>query len=182
MEAIRSYLPLQLFESGQLLYLASACQGGLILHYPHHAEFAGAGAAVGGCFDLKCKSVYTVGEVQLAAPMTYQERQQAFVKRIRYTRQLQKITYIKVPLQRAYLIVQQLNLWLPKQEVMTIPEPSLAQLVGVLPKTVVLARRRYLLEHANEMFSEEEPTLLQGLHTRSRAEQRETVVIPAIHR
>jgi hypothetical protein len=168
MGAIQSVLPLQLFESGQLLCLPKSCRGGLILQHPHHAEFVGAGAAVGGYFDIKCKSVYTIGDVKLESPTQFQDRQRALANRIRYMRQLQKITYLKIPLQRAYLLIRQLHVWLPGEEVIIIPELLLAQLVGVLPKTIAIARRKYILEHGSELFPEEQsPKLMQGLNNKA---------------
>lgn len=147
MGEINTFLPLQLFNSGQLLRIPSNCSGGLILQLTHHAEFVGAGAAVGSSFDIKCVSVYTVGDVQLDVPATFAERKQAYHKRIGYMQRQQKITAMRAPLQRAYLIIRQLCLLLDVDQVRTIPDDLLAQLVGVFPKTIALAWLKYLQDH-----------------------------------
>lgn len=143
MSHICSFLPLQLFESGQLLCLESDDRAGLILQLPHYAVFVGVGAAVGGSFDVKCVSVYTLGDVKFRAPDMRSERQQAYQKRMEYIKKQQKITYLLAPLQRAYLMIRQLSLWLHPAEVLEIPDELISQLAGVLPKTVAMARQQF---------------------------------------
>jgi hypothetical protein len=144
MNTANTSVPLQPFVSGQLLYLPTHCQSGLILQYRHYAGFAGAGAAVGGYLDVKCMSVYTIGDVRFEMPETYQQRQQSLQRRIAYSQTLCKIAAVHAPLQRAYLIVRQLCLWLELQDVKAIPHELLAQLVGVLPKSIDVGWQQYL--------------------------------------
>ncbi len=143
MSNICSFLPLQFFESGQLLCLESDDCAGLILQLPHYAVFAGIGAAVGGNFDIKCVSVYTIGDVRFRAPNTRAERQQAYQKRMDYIKKQKKITYLLAPLQRAYLMIRQLSFWLHPEEALEIPDELIGQLAGVLPKTVAMARQQF---------------------------------------
>ncbi|MBD2459508.1 hypothetical protein H6G89_00485 [Oscillatoria sp. FACHB-1407] len=137
-------VPLHPFVSGQLLYLPPDCQSGVILQYRHYAGFAGAGAAVGGCLDVKSLSVYTIGNVRFEMPETYQQRQRAFQRRIAYAQALCKIAAVHSSLQRAYLIVRQLCLWLDPQDAKAIPHELLCQLVGVLPRSIDAGWQQYL--------------------------------------
>jgi hypothetical protein len=148
MHTANASVPLQPLVSGQLLCLPTDCQAGLILQYRHYAGFAGVGAAVGGCLDVKSLSVYTIGDVRFEVPETYQKRQQAFQRRIAYAQTLCKIAAVHAPLQRAYLIVRQLCLWLDPKDVKAIPHELLSQLVGVLPKSIEAGWQQYL-QHYN---------------------------------
>lgn len=143
MNHICSFLPLQFFESGQLLCLESNDRAGLILQLPHYAQFIGVGAAVGGSFDIKCVSIYTIGDVGFQVPLTCPERQQAYQKRLDYMKKQQKITYLLAPMQRAYLMIRQLSLWLHPEEALAIPDELISQLAGVLPETVLMARQQF---------------------------------------
>jgi hypothetical protein len=137
-----SRLPLDLFKSGQLLVLKSNCRGGLIIQKPFHADFVGPGAAVGGSFDIQCTSVYIVGEVEFDVPASYEERQQAFQTRIAYIQKLEEILSVSSSIHRACLMIQQLSLWLGVSHVRKIPLELIAQLGGVLPKSVSVAWQR----------------------------------------
>lgn len=143
MRSINSALPLQQLGSGQLLCVVPNFQVGLILQQPHYAEFVGVGAIVGGSFDIKCKSIYAIGKVDFSVPITYRERQRAFQLRMNYMKQQQAITSVISPLKRACLIVQQLCGWIGATEARQIPTDLVAQLVGVLPKTVDTAWQCY---------------------------------------
>jgi hypothetical protein len=134
-----SYLPLDLFKSGQMLALKRECQGGLIIQKLFYADFVGPGAVVGGCFDIQCTSVYAIGKVEFDAPATYAERQQAFQKRIAYVEQLKEILLVPSSIERACAIIRQLSLWLGANQVRRIPCELIAQLGGLLPETVALA-------------------------------------------
>ncbi len=147
MDGINSFLPLQLFGSGQLLCLPENCQTGLILQSPHYADFAGAGAAVGGEFDIKCTSIYVIGNANFLVPELFQERQRAFRQRLLYMNNLHKITYVRSPVQRAYLIVRQLSQWLGLEAAQNIPPNLVAALVGILPSTVEAGWQQYSQLH-----------------------------------
>jgi hypothetical protein len=134
-----SRVPLDLFKSGQLLVLKPNCRGGLIIQKPFYADFVGPGAAVGGSFDIQSTSVYVMGEVEFYAPTTYEERQQAFQTRIAYIQKLQEVLSVSSSIHRACLIIHQLSLWLGVSHVRRIPFELVAQLGGVLPKSVEIA-------------------------------------------
>lgn len=136
-------LPLSFFKSGQFLSLTPGCQGGIILQKPFYADFVGPGAAVGSSFDTNCTSVYVIGPVKFCASIIYSERQQAFQKRMAYTQQLQEILQVDAPLERASLILHQLSQWVGAEEAKKIPDELVAQLSGLLPRTVVFARKNF---------------------------------------
>lgn len=146
---VNSHLPLQFFESGQLLLLSTQQKAGLILQQPHFADFVGMGGAVGGNFDVKSVMVYPIGKVEFVVPDTYEQKRQAFQRRIAYMNSLHKITAVDAPLQRAFLIVRQLSLWVGQPEAQTIPLELVAQLVGVLPESVAIAWQQYRRCSAN---------------------------------
>ncbi|MEQ9353893.1 hypothetical protein [Coleofasciculus chthonoplastes] len=134
-------VPLDLFKSGQLLAIKPDCRGGLIIQKRFYADFVGAGAAVGSSFDVDCTSVYAIGEVEFYSPTTYAERQEAFQKRMEYKETLQSIVVIPAPLDRATTILHQLSLWLDAKLISEIPSAWIAQLAGVLKKTVMIIRQ-----------------------------------------
>lgn len=134
--------PLQLLKSGQLLSVAPDCQGWLLIQKPYFAEFVGPGAAVGGSFDVKCTSVYVIGAVQFQAPETHLERRQAYQQRIIYIEKLQEISSEPSPLSCARTMVNQLNQWCGIDQVKSIPNEWIAQLIGALPQTIAVARQQ----------------------------------------
>lgn len=128
-------------NSGQILAIDSQCRGGIILCKRHHAEFAGYGAAVGGICDIGCDRVIPIGDVRLIYPESHQERQKAFNIRQRWFRFIQKAMETSVPLQRAYMILVMLEKYFGKEAVNSISDEILCQLIGVLPRTVSIARQ-----------------------------------------
>lgn len=138
-----SAVPLNLLKSGQLLMVKPDCRGALIIQKRFYADFVGPGAAVGSSFDVDCTSVYVIGEVEFYAPTTYTERQQAFQKRREYCETLQSMVMIPTPLDRAATILHQLSLWLDVSVISEIPSGLIAQLAGVLTKTVTIIRRQH---------------------------------------
>lgn len=136
-------VPLNLLKSGQLLMIKPDCRGALIIQKRFYADFAGPGAAVGSSFDVDCTSVYVIGDVEFYAPATYTERQQAFQKRREYCETLQSMVIIPAPLDRATTILDQLSLWLDVTVISEIPSGLIAQLAGVLTKTVTIVRQQH---------------------------------------
>ncbi|XWK90722.1 MAG: hypothetical protein U7127_11925 [Phormidium sp.] len=134
-------------NSGQILKIDSRCRGGIILCKRHHAEFAGYGAAVGGSCDIDCNRVIPIGEVRLIHPESFPERQKAFTMRQRWFRFTQKAMESSVPLQRAYMILVMLEKYFGTEAVSSISDDILSGLIGVLPKTVSMARQ-YKTNHA----------------------------------
>ncbi|MFB2834632.1 hypothetical protein [Floridanema evergladense] len=146
-------------NSGQVLKIDSRCRGGIILCKRHHAEFAGYGAAVGGSCDIDCNRVIPVGDVSLIYPESYQERQKAFTTRQRWFQFTQKAMESSVPLKRAYMILIMLEKYFGTESTNSIPDDIISQLIGVLPKTVSMARQ-YKANH-----SQSEPLNFPSLQT-----------------
>ena len=134
-------LPIQQFQSGQLLALSPNCRGGLILRKRHYCEVVGPNSAVGGSFDTNVTAVYTIGEVEMVEVAEFAQRKQAFQARTQYLESLQQITGDMVPLKRAHLLLTQMQTWFGKEELDQIPDEWLAGIAGVLPHSIAAARQ-----------------------------------------
>ena len=128
-------------KSGELLMVDRRRRNGLILYKPFHAEFAGPGAAVGGSVDQDCYEILPVGDFSMTTPQSYQERQNAYLIRRQWIKLTQKVTDEPVSLRRAQMILEQFANYFDRSTIDQIPDEAFAQLVGVLPHTVRLARR-----------------------------------------
>jgi hypothetical protein len=128
-------------SQGNLLIVNSRRRNGLILCKKFHAEFAGPGAAVGSFFDEDCQKVIPIGDLSLLHPQSHEERQTAFRIRRMWIRLTQQFTDNSQPLQRAQMILNQFETYFDQEVVARVPDEAFAQLVGVLPHTVRLARR-----------------------------------------
>jgi hypothetical protein len=128
-------------HSGQLWMVNSRRRNGLILCKAFHAEFAGPGAAVGGFFDSDCHNVIPVGNLSLLRPNSHEERQKAYLIRRQWIRLTQQFTDQSMPVQRAQMILNQFENYFDQETIARIPDEAFAQLVGVLPFSVRLARR-----------------------------------------
>ncbi|MDK3156492.1 hypothetical protein QPK87_07865 [Kamptonema cortianum] len=128
-------------QSGRLLQVDPRCSGGFILRKRHHAEFVGAGGAIGGLFDLDCVELIPVGNAAIAHPETYEERQAAYTTRQQWSQTLQQATELLVPLQRAQAALTVLSDYLGTETATPISDELLALLVGVLPKTIASLRQ-----------------------------------------
>lgn len=133
---------LQSLQSGRLWMVNSRRRNGLILYKSYYAEFAGPGAAVGGLFDLDCQRVIPVGDLSLLQPDSHEERQKAFLIRRQWIRLTQQFTDKSVPLQRAQMILNQFENYFDQETIARIPDEAFALLVGVLPYSVRMARRK----------------------------------------
>ncbi|MBW4575319.1 MAG: hypothetical protein KME08_08545 [Aphanothece sp. CMT-3BRIN-NPC111] len=129
-------------QSGQILKVEGDRGSALILCHPHHAELAGPGAAVGGMFDLHCSRIIPIGKVSMVYLESSAERQQAYATREQWIRLTQKAMESYVPLQRARTLLLLLEKYFNAETVSRLPDEILAQLVGVLPKTLRMARPR----------------------------------------
>jgi hypothetical protein len=127
--------------SGQLLMVAPQRHNALIICKTFHAEFAGPGAAVGGPLDVESSSVVPIGDVALLHPRSYQERQNAYAKRLHWMRWLQQITDNPLSAQRARTLLFSLEEFFSAEVVSQLPDEVLARLVGVLPQTIAASRR-----------------------------------------
>lgn len=128
------------FQSGQMLKIGPRQGTGLILCKSHHAELAGWGAAVGGISDLDVCQVIPIGEFSLDYPESYEDRKKAYQRRKKWFDALMKVTSNPVPIKRAIGILHLLEKYFGLAKTINIPDEVLAQLVGVLPKTMAIAR------------------------------------------
>lgn len=133
---------LQYLQTGKVWVVSSRRRNGLILCKSYYAEFAGPGAAVGGVFDLDCQRVIPVGNLSLSQPESHEERQKAYLIRRQWIRLTQQFTDQSVPLQRAQMILNQFENYFDQDTIARIPDEAFAMLVGVLPYSVRMARRR----------------------------------------
>lgn len=128
-------------QSGQLLRVSGDRGNAIIICHRHHAELAGPGAAVGGVLDLDCSRVIPVGTIALVYPQCRRERQQAYLLRQRWTLFTQEPMKSWVPLQRAEKLLIMLNKYFEPSVIDPLSDEVLAQLVGVLPKTIGMMRQ-----------------------------------------
>lgn len=128
-------------QSGQLLRVCGQRGSAIIICHPHHAELAGPGAAVGGVFDIKCSRVIPVGKVSIVHPTSHKERQEAYALRQRWILFTQKAMGSWVPLQRARNLLMLLEKYFEPSLIDELPDEVLAQLIGVLPRTIGMVRQ-----------------------------------------
>jgi hypothetical protein len=121
--------------------VSGQCGNAIIIYHRHHAELAGPGAAVGGVFDVDCCRIIPVGKVSLVYPASRSERQKAYTLRQQWTLFTLKAMESWVPLQRAQNLLMLLYKYFDPQVIDQLPDEVLAQLVGVLPKTIATIRR-----------------------------------------
>lgn len=127
-------------QSGQIFIVQGERGSGLIICHRHHAEIAGPGSAIGGVFDLDCQRVVPFGAPSLIYSDDRAVRRQAYTTRQRWLTITQKIVGLPVPLKRAQGILHTLGRCTNPETVDRLPNDVLAQLVGVLPETVAMAR------------------------------------------
>ena len=133
---------LKYLQTGKLWVVNSRRRNGLILYKPFYAEFAGPGSAVGGIFDMDCQAVIPVGNLSIIQPNSHEERHDAYLIRRQWIRLTQQFTDQSVPLQRAQMILNQFENYFDQETIARIPDEAFALLVGVLPYSVRMARRR----------------------------------------
>lgn len=140
---IPAYAPqiLPQFQSGKMLSLLPRPGSGLILCKSHHAELVGWGSAVGGICDLDVGQVIEIGTCILVCPESHQQRKKAYLTRQKWLSLMQKVTGNSVPLRRAVGILQLVEKFFGLAVAISLPDEVLARLVGVLPKTITMARR-----------------------------------------
>lgn len=131
-------------RSGQLLSVNGTRGNALIVCHTHYAEIAGPGAAVGRFFDLDCHRIIPIGSVSLIYPESGSKRQQAYATRKNWIDLMQKITSSPVPLQRSQTLLKFLHKYFPADAIAQLPDEILAQLVGVLPKTIEIVRHSFV--------------------------------------
>ncbi len=133
---------LKLLHSGQVLMVNNRRRNGLLLYKRYHAEFAGPGAAVGNLYDRDCELALPVGHLSLLSPESHEERQKAYLIRRQWIRLIRQITEKPEPQQRVQKIIEQFEQYFDSETVAQLPDEAFALLVGVLPQTVRLVRRK----------------------------------------
>ncbi|MEQ9356476.1 hypothetical protein [Coleofasciculus chthonoplastes] len=128
-------------QTGQLLRVNSTRGNALIIMHRYHAELAGSGAAVGGLFDVDCTRVIPLGTLSLVYPESRYERQKAYQLRQRWILFTQHAMTTYVPLHRAKILLSLLYKYFDAQLIDELSDEVIAQLVGVLPKTIGIVRR-----------------------------------------
>ncbi|MEQ9550147.1 MAG: hypothetical protein RIM23_11075 [Coleofasciculus sp. G3-WIS-01] len=128
-------------KTGQLLRVNSTHGNAIIIRHRHHAELAGPGAAVGGLFDADCTRVIPIGTLSLVYPESRYERQKAYLLRQRWILFTQHAMTTYVPLHRAKILLSLLYKYFDAQLIDELSDEVIAQLVGVLPKTIDRVRR-----------------------------------------
>ena len=128
-------------QSGQLHRVYGKSGNAIIICHRHHAELAGPGAAVGGVFDVNCSRVIPVGKISIVYPDSHKERQKAYALRQRWILFTQQAMETWVPLQRANNLLTLLHTYFAPEIIDQLPDEVLAQLVGVLPKTIGMVRQ-----------------------------------------
>ncbi|HBB34327.1 MAG TPA: hypothetical protein DDZ80_13590 [Cyanobacteria bacterium UBA8803] len=130
-------------QTGQLLRVNGDRGNAIIICHRHHAELAGPGAVVGGPFDLDCNRVIPIGNISLVYPESRRDRQKGYVLRQRWILFTQHAMQSYVPLQRAKTMLILLHKYFDSEVIDQLPDEVIAQLVGVLPKTVEMLRQSW---------------------------------------
>jgi hypothetical protein len=130
----------------RLLAVSSHKRSGLILCKAFHAEFAGPGAMVCSPAEQEYTAVIAIGSPALVEVLTYEERRQAYGRRIQWIRWLHTIVKNPDPTQRAEKLCSSFEEFFGSHILVAIPDDILALLAGVLPETVktVRSQHRYL--------------------------------------
>jgi hypothetical protein len=153
----KSNQPIELLKSGQLLAVTDSEPAGIILQKPFFAEFIGPGAAIGGLFDLKCVTIYTLGKAEFTAPATQEDRQLAFRRRIDNIAAMQTLCQAEAPLRRAIDLLDMLCARMGTDEIRSIPNAVLAKIVGVMPGTIAMAwQKQFNLQSPADMADQAE--------------------------
>lgn len=130
----------EFLQKKDLLMINPRKKNGLILIKTYHAEFAGPGAIVGGCFDQDVHTAIPMGNLSLIMPSDSQDRQRAYLMRRQWIKLIKQITDNPIPRQRAQVILNQFEHWFDGESTATVPDEVFALIVGVFPHTIRKAR------------------------------------------
>ncbi|QHU99176.1 hypothetical protein BWK47_02915 [Synechocystis sp. CACIAM 05] len=131
---------LEQIQNKQSLVINPRRRNGVILVKPYHAEFAGPGAFVGGDLDQDVTFCYPVGNLAWLTPPSSAEQIKAYLIRRQWTVLIKQIVDNPIAMERAQVILNQLENWFDDATVALLPDSAVATLVGVLPSTVRSAR------------------------------------------
>lgn len=124
----------------KFLIVSSRHRNGLIIYKPHHAEFAGPGALVGGIIDPDAIRLVPVGNWSISSPQNEGDRQRAILMRRQWIVLFNRTTTNTDPYNRVKQILTQFENWFDPDTVTEIPDEAIARLVGVLPNIVTEVR------------------------------------------
>ena len=128
-------------QAKQNLVVNPRRRNGVILVKPYHAEFAGPGAFIGGEIDATVIFCYPVGNLSWLTSPGDNDLVKAYLIRRQWTVLLKQIVDNPIAIERAQVILNQLEHWFDAQTVATLPDQALAVLVGVITETVAIARQ-----------------------------------------
>lgn len=137
-DAIINYL-----QNGQRLKLHAPEGGLLVICHQYHAEIVGAGAAIGGLIDLRCRQLIPIGHLYFQLMESGKERQEACAVRKNWTRCMQKVLLEVEPSKRPSIILRIIEKHCGCSAAAKVPDQVLAQLAGVLPDRAMKARQVY---------------------------------------
>lgn len=118
-------------------------RSGLILCKPNHAEFVGPGSAICNPGEVRYTRIIAIGSPDLVEMTTYEQRQQAYSRRIQWVRWLHRIVSEPDGLQRAEKLFYGFEEFFGSDILAGIPNDVLALLAGVLPQTIVTLRSHH---------------------------------------
>jgi hypothetical protein len=126
-------------HSGQLLRIDAEKGRGVIVCHRHHAEIIGPGSAIGGLLDIDCRRIIAIGQVSLVYPESLAAKRNAFLTRQKWIASTHKIAKHPSPLERATILLRMLERYCGTEMTDQLPADVLAQVVGVLPSTMIAA-------------------------------------------
>lgn len=135
-----------------LLAVSEHKRSGLILCKPYHAEFAGPGAAIGTLIDQECTAIVAIGSPEIIELLTHEDRQQAYGRRIQWTRWLHKITDNPDPILRTEKLFAGFEAFFGSAILSSLSDEVLALLAGVLPPTIAIVRSQYRYSRQLDSF------------------------------
>lgn len=133
-------------SSDEILVLAEGKKCGLIVCKTHYAEFVGPGAAVFSPAEASDDALIAIGSPEYRRVNSPSARQRAYNIRIQWMRWLQKITEsAKDPIKRSEKLLSSLEGFFGAAMVWQLPDRPLAELIGVLPRTMHEVREEHYL-------------------------------------
>jgi len=141
-------------SSPHLLVVGEQKRSGLILCKQYYAEFAGPGAAICNPFKAGYERIIAIGSPEIIEVTSYEERQQAYGRRIQWVRWLQRIVSEPEATQRAEKLFAGFEEFFGSEILSGLPNDVLALLAGVLPHTITLLRSQHEgIGRGNQDFS-----------------------------
>lgn len=165
-------------SSDEILVLGEQKKSGLIVGKTHYAEFVGPGAAVFSPTETDFLGTIAIGEPVLMRVKTSEARQRAYNIRIQWMRWLQKITESqKDPIKRSEKLLWSLEGFFGAAIVWQLPDEALAQLIGVLPRTMQEVRQQQHLARNPGSRSDWQRVTLRAIATYKLDRPRSTVYL-----